>query len=160
MRKFSLVAVSVAALLGVLFFTTRPMAGRVVVDDLEVALLGECSIITVTFNFPVQYKRHFPYASGEDLRVQLDAIVTGAEEAEALYTREAVLLPPGDIGELLDVSYEGNIDGGPYLTLFFRRAVKFSVAQGKDFRSLVVKVSPIKSAAPCKTAPEGTEQDR
>jgi hypothetical protein len=158
MRKFSLVAVAVAALLGVLFFSTRPMAGRVVVDDLAVEHSGECSTITVTFNFPVQYKKHFPYDSGEDLMIKLDAIMTGTEEAEALYTREHVLLPPGDIGELLDVSYEGNVDGGPYLSLIFRRPVKFTVSEGKDFRSFVVKVSPINRTAPCDAAPEGTEQ--
>lgn len=158
MRKFSLVAVTVAALLGVLFFSTRPMAGRIVVDDLEVEQSGGCSTITVTFNFPVQYKKHFPYESGEDLMIKLDAIMTGTEETEALYTRENVLLPPGDIGELLDVSYEGNVDGGPYLSLIFRRAVKFTVLEGKDFRSIVVKVSPINRIEPCEIAPEGTEQ--
>ena len=153
LQKLPMLAICTVAIIGVLFFATRPMAGRVVVDDLEVVQDRGCSTITVTFNFPVQYIKHFPYESGEDLRIQLDPIVTGTEEGNALYTRETVQLPPNGTGALVDVAYEGHVDGGPYLTLFFQTPVKFNVAQGKDFRSLVVAVSVIDANSPCETLP-------
>ena len=48
--------------------------------------------------------------------------------------------PPNDFAKLIEVIYEGDIIGGPYLTLLFRSPVDFMVQQGADFRSLIVAV--------------------
>jgi len=39
--------------------------------------------------------------------------------------------------------YEGDMEGGPYLTLFFSRCVEFWVEQGRDSRSIVVYVDDV-----------------
>ncbi len=154
MRKFSILAICILAIIGVLFLSTRPMAGRVIIDDVEITDEDGCSRITIMFNFPVQYIQHFPDESGEDLRIQLEPIVTGSQERDALFTHETAYLPTDGVGELQDITYEGDIEGGPYLTLFFRTPVKFSVSQGKNFRSLDVAVSAIGASTPCIFAPK------
>jgi len=120
-------------------------ATRLVIDDVEVIGSAEgaddCALVTVRFSFPVRYKRHFPYGSGNDLRVQLSSIVSSAEEAEAMLTRETIVPASGEAALLTEIDFEGNIQGGPYLSLFFSRPVKFDVRQGADFRSIEFAVS-------------------
>jgi hypothetical protein len=116
-------------------------ATNLIVDDIEIVETEGCAIVNIRFNFPVRYMRHFPYNSGEDLRIQLESIVSSAEESAALRTRERVALAPGEAASLSEVLFEGNIDGGPFLSLFFTRPVGFKVKQGSDFRSLVISVS-------------------
>jgi hypothetical protein len=40
----------------------------------------------------------------------------------------------------MEVLYEGDIDGGPYLTLFFSGPVTYKVVPGTDYRHLTVVV--------------------
>ena len=71
-----LVATVLAVGWGAAVATAQPLAGRIL-DD--VAVSGRC--LTVTFSFPLQYVRHFPFKSG---RV----------DGDALFGRE-VARPPG-----------------------------------------------------------------
>jgi hypothetical protein len=98
-----------------------------------------CSVIRIAFNFPVRYVKHFPYESGDELRIQLEPIVISPLDREDLTKRES-LSPPNDFAKLDEVIYEGDIIGGPYLTLLFRHPVTYKVQQGADFRSLIVAV--------------------
>lgn len=120
-------------------------ATRLIIDDVEVVGAADgpegCSLVRVRFNFPVRYKRHFPYSAGEDLRIRLESIVSSTEEEAALLTRETVVPTDGDSASLTEVTFEGNIDGGPYLSLIFSRPVMFDVKQGADFRSIDIAVS-------------------
>ena len=43
----------------------------------------------------------------------------------------------------MEVLYEGDIDGGPYLTLFFSRLVTYEVVPGTDYRHLTVIVESL-----------------
>lgn len=139
-------AVSVALLL---FFSSWLLAGRRVIDEVEISEGYGCAVVRVSFNFPVRYVNHFPIGEGADLRVQLSPFATAAADKESLYTREEPLLPPDALPELIEVLYEGNVDGGPYLTLFFDEVVKFHVEQGSDFRSLMIAVAGADEPEPC-----------
>ncbi len=154
MRKLSAITISTIAVIGVLVFTTHLLAARVVVDDIRITQEQECYRVKVSFNFPVQYIKHFPYERGEDLRVQLSPILTGTEERAALFTYEKIQLPYDDTGDLIDVAYEGNVEGGPYLTFYFKEPVNFKVGQGKDIRSLLVAFSPIGAVSLCEINPK------
>jgi hypothetical protein len=69
-------------------------------------------------------------------------------DEEGLSRRES-FSPPNDFAKLIEVVYEGDIIGGPFLTLLFRYPVDYKVQQGADFRSLIVAVPGPEAAGPC-----------
>lgn len=144
---------SVMALAVILVFSTLIRAGRSVIDDVTITEEFDCTRIAVKFSFPVRYVNHFPGGSGEDLRIQLEPIITRALDSEGLFSREEPLLPPGAFDPLVELVYEGKIDGGPYLTLYFDREMEFKVEQGADFRSILVTVSDPGRPKPGPSAP-------
>lgn len=152
MRKLHLLIICAVVLAGLPFFSTRLMAERVILDTLTTAQEDGCGTIRVAFNFPVQYIKHFPYSSGNDLRIKLKPIITDPADQKALFTRETIQLPPGSLSELKEVSYEGNVEGGPFLSIWFQNRVNFKVSQGKDFRSFVINVSGVDDKRPCPPA--------
>ena len=110
---------------------------------------NDCTYIQIEFNFPVQYINHFPPKAGEELRIQVNPIVTNVQERAALLLREA-LGPPrdADVG-LLSIIYDGDLSSGPVLTLQFRRPLSYSVGQGRDFRSVLVGIPGPDRTTPC-----------
>ncbi len=117
-------------------------------DQVHVTDQGACSVIQVGFTLPIRYVRHFPPDKGEELRIKLDPIAVSPVDQPALGMRESLRPVPNGHVPLLEVIFEGDMEGGPYLTLDFSHAVSFAVRQGTDFRSLVVAVSSAEGAPP------------
>ena len=147
--KYKKIAASAAAAAALLLVFTLSEARRLIVDEVRVDERTDCSTIRVSFNFPVRYVKHFPYSRGDELRIQLEPIRTTPAERETLFSRETVFPPANAVVGLSEVLYEGDVDGGPFLTLFFRRETGFSVGQGADYRSIVVTVAGREAAGPC-----------
>lgn len=117
-------------------------AGNRAIDNAEVEHQNGCSIITVTFVFPVQYLSHFPKSEGKELRVQLSPLVTGQSNISAEFSDEAVRLMDDIDVPLTRFEYVGaHFAENPYLWLTFSESVYFKVEQGSDFRSLVLYLS-------------------
>jgi len=127
----------------------QPVRDRVLAD-VKIVEKTECAVIHIGLNFPVRYLEHFPLSSGDELRIRLVPIAISADDREALFKRESVRPDPNDLAQLSEVVYEGDVAGGPYLTLLFRHPVQYKVSQGSDFRSILVAVSLPESSAPCK----------
>ena len=108
-------------------------------DQLDVQSGEEITTIRISLTSPVRYVRHFPYNSGEELRIKITLFDVSHDNREAFFGRETLV--PFDDLSLEEVVYEGDIEGGPYLTLFFSRRVSFEVQQGTDSRSVVVSFS-------------------
>jgi hypothetical protein len=97
--------------------------------------------LQINMTIPVRYVSHFPRASGNELRIKLNPIAINPGDRDALFARES-LVPVERVQSFLkEVIYEGDIEGGPYLTLLFNRSVHFSVEQGRDSRSIVVRIT-------------------
>lgn len=144
------VAASMAALAAmVLLAFTWSEARRLIVDEVRIYESTDCSTVRVSFNFPVRYVKHFPPSEGDELRVQLEPIRTTPAERETLFGRETVFPPENDMVGLTEILYEGDVEGGPFLTLYFSRPVKYSVEPGADFRSVVVTVTGPEASGPC-----------
>jgi hypothetical protein len=105
----------------------------------------------------VRYDRHFPYDSGQELRIKITPFDVSRDNAEALFKRETLVPFDHEYLPLNEVVYEGDIEGGPYLTLFFSRCVDFWVEQGRDSRSIVVYVDEAvpETPEPLTTGPAG-----
>lgn len=113
----------------------QPLRDRILED---VGIEDRC--IVVGFAFPVQYVRHFPEKSGDEIRIRIRPQIIGRTDPEALAGREAVRPPQRIRLHLSEVIFEGDVVGGPYLVIRFDRNVTFRVGVGRDFRSIIILV--------------------
>jgi len=118
----------------------QPAGGRII-SDVVVDEHADTTDLRIEFTFPVRYVSHYPETSGDTLEIKLKEVVISSVDAGFLYERESVRLPKTRLIPLLDISYEGDLPGGPYLTIRFRSPVTYQVSQGSDFRSLRVTVN-------------------
>lgn len=140
-----------------LLFCSSSIASTVgdrVLDDVEISTGANCSNMEIYFTIPMRYVKHFPPESGEDLRIQIRPVTVGtferneldrnndafAVEREGIFGRESIRPSSETVTDLLEVSYEGDITDGPFLTLTFKQEVFFHVSQGSDFRSLEINI--------------------
>lgn len=137
-KKTALMVASagIIALLLVVALRAQPTGGRIL-SDITLAGSEACRTARISFNFPIRYINHFPQKEGKELRIQLKPVTVGPMEEQDLLEREA-FSPVDDTTPLSNVIYEGDMEGGPYLTLQFSQVTHFAVAQGTDFRSISV----------------------
>ncbi len=134
----------------------QPVRGRVL-GQLTISPEEDYAVIRVGFNFPVRYVRHFPVESGRELRIRLSPISVGSVDRDALLERESIRPPSGSLPELTEVDFEGDMPGGPVLTLIFQHALEYLVTEGPDFRSILIVVAlPVESTT-SSSASQGAE---
>ena len=127
-------------------------------DQLDVQDGEEVTTIRISLTSPVRYIRHFPYGSGEELRIKITLFDVSRDNREAFFSRETLVPFDDDDLPLDEVVYEGDIEGGPYLTLFFSSRVDFEVQQGTDSRSIVVSFSNAATAIAVQPSPHPDEK--
>jgi len=121
---------------------SQPVRDRVL-DEIDVQHTVDGTVIRVTMTIPVRYIRHYPYESGNELRIKVLPFDVRSNDRDALHKRESLVPPDDDPPELMEVIYEGDVDGGPFLTLLFDHEVHYEVEQGRDSRSIVVRLLPV-----------------
>jgi len=114
-----------------------------ILDTLDVIESEAVTTLRISLTTRVRYVRHFPYESGQELRIKVTPFDVSRDNAEAIFERETLVPFDHESLPLIEVVYEGDIVGGPYLTLFFSRCVDFWVEQGRDSRSIVVYVDEV-----------------
>lgn len=136
-----LVVLLAAALWGSTLYS-QPVRDRILdVIDVEHAMVG--TVIRIGMTIPVRYIRHYPYESGNELRIKVLPFDVRTSDRDALHKRESLVPFNDDPPELREVVYEGDVDGGPFLTLLFDHEVHYEVKQGRDSRSIVVHLLPV-----------------
>ena len=121
---------------------SQPVRDRIL-DDLDVVETGAGLRVRISLTTRVRYVRHYPYDSGAELSIKITPFSISSDDKDALFRRES-MVPFGDAPlSPREVVYEGDIEGGPYLTLFFKQNVAFEVEQGRDSRSIVVHVTKV-----------------
>jgi hypothetical protein len=132
--------------LGVVLFTqlvdSEPVRKKIL-DSLDVYETDAVTTIRISLTTRVRYDSHFPYESGKELRIRITPFGISADDLNALYKRETLVPFDHEDLPLDEVVYEGDIEGGPYITLFFNRCVDFWVEQGRDSRSIVVYLDEV-----------------
>ena len=112
-----------------------------ILDELDVHEGDRVITLRISLTSPVRYVWHFPNEAGEELRIKITLFDVSSDNRDALPGRETLVPSGGESVPLNEGVYEGDIEGGPYLTLFFTRRVDFRVEQGTDSRSIVVHIS-------------------
>lgn len=120
---------------------SQPVRDRIL-NEVVVSSQDEAVKIEVLFTDVFRYVTHFPHESGDELRIRIEPVAVSISDRSAVFQRESVRPPGRDDAKLMEVLYEGDIPGGPYLTLFFTSPVTYEVVPGADFRSITVVVRP------------------
>jgi hypothetical protein len=142
MRRWLIVIGAVVALGACLVrqSPSQPVRSRVFTG---VIVEGDDGRLTIHagFTFPIRYVRHVPLQSGDLLQIYVKPLAVSRVDKGFTLTREAAQLHSKHLGPLESVTYEGDVLGGPLVTVAFRRSVRFDVRPGHDFRSLVISVA-------------------
>ncbi|MDW7774242.1 MAG: hypothetical protein SCH71_15260 [Desulfobulbaceae bacterium] len=109
-----------------------------VLTDVNITRTEQHIVIKVGFNFPVRYLAHYPLGSGKELNIQLDPILTAADDVSGLNTRESLSVPDNNPAGLARVEYEGSDFSKPTLRIVLDKTRNYDVKQGDDFRSLEI----------------------
>ena len=129
-----------------------------ILDQLDVREGEEVTTVHISLTSPVRYIRHFPYESGEELRIKISLFDVSRDNRQAFFSRETLVPLNTEDLPLDEVVYEGDIESGPYLTLFFSRRVNFEVQQGTDSRSIVVYINKPAAEIPAQPSPDPDEE--
>ncbi len=124
-----------------------------ILDTLDVSSHDEGAAVTIKFNVPIHYVRHFPVDEGDVVQITVQAVAVGTLNEEQLQRRESLTWTPSRELPLSDVSYEGDISNGPNLIVRFRHPVKYKVEEGADSRSIIVTVAKPQALPEAPAAP-------
>lgn len=119
---------------------SQPARDRIL-DELELVASEGGAVVHIGLTIPIRYISHFPYKTGDELRIRIKAFDVRSQDRDALFKRESLVPSSDELPALKEVVYEGDFDGGRYLTLLFSRDVRFDVSQGRDSRSIMVRVA-------------------
>ncbi len=114
-------------------------------DDVSLEYQSQGVVATIRLTGPVQYLRHFPESHGKTLEIYYDR-VKDATSNEAWLDNEERKSPPSSLIPGFKVTTHDQ-QTKPRLVIEFSREAEFSVAQGKDSRSLQIIIRPDKHVA-------------
>jgi hypothetical protein len=140
----------IAASLG--FFGSVSARAETVADRLlsnvSVAEAAHCTVVKIDFNVRAQYLNHFPAASGDELRIQVNPLDKPAADRKSLGGQEALRAPSSERASIHAIELDSTKSTAT-LTVFFRRTVAYKVAQGIDFKSVIIAISGPSASATC-----------
>jgi len=141
----------VLLMLGVVLFAqlvdSEPVRKKIL-DSLDIRETDAVTTVRISLTTRVRYDSHFPYESGKVLRIRIKPFGISVDDLNALFKRETLVPFDHEDLPLDEVVYEGDIEGGPYITLFFNRCVDFWVEQGRDSRSIMVYLDEVAPEVP------------
>ena len=130
---------------------------NLILQGIQITDNSDSFVIEIELGQSLHYMRHFPFASGSSLQIQLQPPLSSARQGEAFQhptaprladltattpaPRERLDPPRNQALPLTDIIYEGDAAGGPYLTLRFKNNVEFSVVEGVHGRSMIITIA-------------------
>ena len=135
--------VTVVSLLVATWSYTAPPVRDKVLEEVDLVQRDGEIVIEVQFSFPMRYRSHVPADRGEELRIRLLPVRVPSSDLDAVPRRESVIPEYAGAASVDEVIYEGDIEGGPYLTIRFMRPVSYEVIPGSDYRSVRVIVRSV-----------------
>ena len=115
-----------------------------VLEDVTAFSENNAVVVQVNFSVPVRYEDHFPQRSGEFLQIKLRLVSLGSTQwKESLGLSKVRPELARQIG-LVNVAFEGDVEGGPLVTFLFNRTVEFELRQDSGTNTLMV-VFPVRA---------------
>lgn len=136
-RTMAVGIVGGALLFGAAF--AQPRAGRVL-ERVSVAPVAGGTELTVRFPFPVEVRNFFPDEATELFAVRVEPLAIEGEERQSASRREIRAPQGSNRGPVVEVIYDGEIFGGPYLLVVFERPAAACARPTEDARGVVISV--------------------
>lgn len=143
-------------MLSKLFFVTKRFVGRLMLlvvfpgwalaqplDDVSLEFQDSGVVATVSLTGPVRYLSHFPASHGDQLEIFYERI-KGPASDEKWIDNEVRKSPPSGLIPSFTVVTRGQQTDKPKLVINFSREAEYSVAMGKDNRSILITIQPVK----------------
>jgi hypothetical protein len=122
------------ACLAIVNATAQPL------DEVSIEFQSQGIVATIHLTGPVQYLRHFPESHGKMLEIYYDR-VQDATSNETWVDNDVRKSPPSTLIPSFTVTTRDQLTK-PKLVIEFSREAEFSVAAGRDNRSLLITIRP------------------
>lgn len=130
---------------GLLLYVLSFAANAQPLEDVSLEYQSQGIVATIRLSGPVHYLRHFPESRGKTLEIYYERVLD-ATNNEVWVDNEVRHSPPSTLIPDFTVTTRDQ-QTQPRLVIEFSREAEFSVAPGKDYRSLLVIVRPDKQLA-------------
>lgn len=112
-----------------------------VIEAVDIFTEDESVVLQIDFTVPVRYEDHYPEQTGEILQIKCRLV-----SLAGVNKKEIVSIPglrPELVKQisLVNISFEGGVEGGPLLTMLFSKPVKFEVREDPQLKSMFVVFS-------------------
>lgn len=111
-----------------------------ILNDVVVEEEGSMLILKIKTNVPMRYENHFPEGPSKFVQIKVRAVsLTGTDKNEYM-GNESIL--PGFIEQVpvVDVAYEGNVIGGPFLSLRFKEPIRYQIKEDPDLNGVFLYI--------------------
>jgi len=127
-------------ILGVLSSLQVLQAPDTILDDVIVQEEGGMYVLQVKTNVPVRYENHYPQGPSEFVQIKVRAVSFVGANTNEYMGAESIL--PGFIEQVpvMDVAFEGNVPGGPYLSLRFKEPIRYQVKEDPDLNGVFLYI--------------------
>ena len=132
------IVIVILILIGLYYVYPLVIGPEQVIKDVNAFVEDDDIVIQIGFSVPVRYENHFPEKFGEALQIKFRLISLGKVKKKEIIGRDALRPEMAKLTSLVNISYEGNVPGGPFLTLLFSRPVEFEVREDSSLQSLIV----------------------
>lgn len=115
-------------------------------DDVSLEFQDSGVVATISLTGPVRYLSHFPASHGDQLEIFYERI-KGPASDEKWIDNEVRKSPSSGLIPSFTVVTRGQATDKPKLVINFSREAEYSVAMGKDNRSILITIQPVKRQA-------------
>jgi hypothetical protein len=147
-------AAKALAVLTLSVLAAAPLHAEPVADQLlagvSVFEKNTCAVVRISFNSKIQYLSHFPRTATDELRIQINPIERASGDRKPKGAREGLRAPASERAGIHAIDLETN-GATAALSVYFKRNTSVKVAQGVDFKSIIIAVagpSPNESCQP------------
>jgi len=137
----------VLLVLGVYYILPLFTSTDQVIEDVVMFTDNDKAIVQVHFTGPIRYEDHFPSGNSNFLQVKLRMVSLSQPKIRQVVSQEKLKTDVVQRTSLANISYEGDVPGGPLLTFLFTRPVDFAVKTSDSLDSIIVEI-PLAGSTP------------
>jgi len=127
------------------FFVFKSVYAGDLLTSVDFSEKADMTEMKVHFSKTFSYRKHFPTSRGKIIQI---LIKPDDNEANAGFYKKREMISPGEnapIG-IRDIIFEGNVKGGPYLVVRFKKIETFTLSKEKNSNVLTIQVKHSQAA--------------
>jgi len=131
--------ISLIAFVIVLFYAYPVIFGPSnVIEAVDIFVENDNIVVQIDFSIPVRYENHFPEKKGEMLQVKCRLVSLAQIKRKEIVNLGTLRPELVKQISLMNITFEGGVQGGPYLTLLFSEPVEYQVKESPQLKSMFV----------------------